>query len=93
VADHQLAGLAGGFVLISGVLLTLSGIVLAQINTVVTTTIAYTDQAIAAIARLFAWMGRIPRPRSPPRSARSSCRAISAPRPDRPATCCRRPRW
>ncbi|WP_209425744.1 AI-2E family transporter [Pararhodobacter sp. SW119] len=43
--------------LISGVLLTLLAIVLSQINTVVTTTISYTDQAILAIAKLFAWMG------------------------------------
>jgi len=45
------------FVLISSVLLALSGIVLLQVNTVVTTTIAYTDQAIGAVASLFAWMG------------------------------------
>lgn len=45
------------FVLISSVLLALSGIILVQVNTVVTTTIAYTDQAIGAIAALFAWMG------------------------------------
>ena len=45
------------FVLISSVLLALSGIVLLQVNTVVTTTIAYTDQAISAVASLFAWMG------------------------------------
>jgi AI-2 transport protein TqsA len=43
--------------LISGVLFTLLAIVLAQINTIVTTTLAYTDQAIEAVARLFAWMG------------------------------------
>jgi len=45
------------FVLISSVLLALSGIILLQVNTVVTTTIAYTDQAISAIGALFAWMG------------------------------------
>lgn len=45
------------FVLISSVLLALSGIVLLQVNTVVTTTVAYTDQAIGAVASLFAWMG------------------------------------
>ncbi len=44
-------------VLISGVLFTLLAIVLAQVNTVMTTTIAYTDQAIESIARLFAWLG------------------------------------
>jgi AI-2 transport protein TqsA len=51
-----LASLAA-VLLITSVLLTLVGVVLSQINTVVTTTIAYTDQAIAATARLFAWMG------------------------------------
>ena len=45
------------FVLIASVLLTLSGILLVQVNTVVTTTIAYTDQAVMAIAGLFRWMG------------------------------------
>ncbi len=45
------------FALIAVVLLTLSGIILAQINTVVTTTVSYTDQAVAAIAQMFAWMG------------------------------------
>ena len=45
------------FAMIAVILLTLSGIILAQINTVVTTTISYTDQAVAAIAQVFAWMG------------------------------------
>ncbi|MCC6002011.1 MAG: AI-2E family transporter [Pararhodobacter sp.] len=45
------------FALIAIVLLSLSGIILAQINTVVSTTVAYTDQAVSAIAQLFAWMG------------------------------------
>lgn len=45
------------FALIAIVLLSLSGIILAQINTVVTTTISYTDQAVSAIAQLFSWMG------------------------------------
>lgn len=53
---NWLASMAA-FVLISSVLLALSGIVLVQVNTVVTTTIAYTDQAVNAIAALFAWMG------------------------------------
>ncbi len=53
---NWLASMAA-FVLISSVLLALSGIVLVQVNTVVTTTIAYTDQAVSAIAALFAWMG------------------------------------
>ena len=43
--------------LISSILFTLLAIVLSQINTVVTTTIAYTDQAVIAIAQLFSWMG------------------------------------
>ncbi|KPQ06445.1 MAG: putative permease [Rhodobacteraceae bacterium HLUCCA12] len=45
------------FALISSVLLALSGLVLVQVNSVVTTTVGYTDQAIEAIAGLFAWMG------------------------------------
>jgi len=53
---NWLASMAA-FVLISSILLALSGIVLVQVNTVVTTTIAYTDQAVNAIAALFAWMG------------------------------------
>lgn len=44
-------------VLIASALLTLSGLVLAQINQVVTTTLTYTDQAQRAIAQAFAWMG------------------------------------
>ncbi|MCC5989754.1 MAG: AI-2E family transporter [Pararhodobacter sp.] len=48
---------AVAFTLIATVLLSLSAIILAQINTVVTTTIAYTDQAVSAIAQMFAWMG------------------------------------
>ncbi len=43
--------------LVASALLTLTGIVLAQINTVVTTTLSYTDQAQRAIAQMFAWMG------------------------------------
>ncbi len=43
--------------LIASALLTLSGLVLAQINMVVTTTLSYTDQAQRAIAQAFAWMG------------------------------------
>jgi len=45
------------FALIAGGLLTLVGLIVTQVNTVVTTTIAYTDQAIAAIAGIFAFMG------------------------------------
>ena len=43
------------FTLIAVLLLTLSGLVISQVNTVVTTTAAYTDQGITAIARLAAW--------------------------------------
>jgi predicted PurR-regulated permease PerM len=44
-------------ILIASALLTLVGLVLAQINMVVTTTLSYTDQAQRAIAELFSWMG------------------------------------
>ncbi|MCB1391435.1 MAG: AI-2E family transporter [Rhodobacteraceae bacterium] len=44
------------FGLIAVVLLTLSGIVISQVNTVVTTTVGYTDQAITAMARLARWI-------------------------------------
>lgn len=44
------------FAFIATVLLTLSAILVSQINTVVSTTIAYTDQAILAISRLAAWV-------------------------------------
>jgi len=50
---NWLASMAA-FTLIAVVLLTLSAIVISQVNTVVTTTLTYTDQAIAAIARLAA---------------------------------------
>jgi AI-2 transport protein TqsA len=43
--------------LIAGGLLSLSAIVLAQVNTVLTTTLSYTEQAQTAIAGMFAWMG------------------------------------
>ncbi len=43
--------------LIASALFTLAGLVLAQINMVVTTTLSYTDQAQKAIAQLFSWMG------------------------------------
>lgn len=42
------------FAAIAVLLLTLSAVVISQVNTLVTTTLAYTDQAIAAIARLAA---------------------------------------
>lgn len=44
-------------VLIASGLLTLAGLVISQINTVLTTTLAYTEDAQRAIARMFAWMG------------------------------------
>lgn len=43
--------------LIASGLLTLSGLVLSQINTVLSTTLAYTEQAQFAVARLFSFMG------------------------------------
>ena len=43
--------------LIASALLTLAGLVLAQINMVVTTTLTYTDQAQRAIAQAFSWLG------------------------------------
>jgi len=48
---NWLASMAA-FTLIAVVLLTLSAIVISQVNAVVTTTLTYTDQAIAAMARL-----------------------------------------
>ncbi|SMY09584.1 AI-2 transport protein TqsA [Flavimaricola marinus] len=44
-------------VLISTALLLLTSIVLAQVNTVLTTTLAYTERAPQAVAALFAWLG------------------------------------
>ncbi|WP_370205468.1 AI-2E family transporter [Pararhodobacter marinus] len=46
----------GAFTMIAVLLLTLSGIVISQVNAVVTTTVGYTDQAITAISRLAAWI-------------------------------------
>ena len=43
--------------LIASVLLTLSGIVVAQLNTVLSTALSYTEQAQFAIAEMFGWMG------------------------------------
>ena len=45
------------FALIAGGLLSLVGLIVAQVNTVVSTTIAYTDQAVTAIGRMAAFMG------------------------------------
>ncbi len=44
-------------VLIASGLLTMAGLVISQINTVLSTTLAYTDDAQRAIAQMFAWMG------------------------------------
>lgn len=44
-------------VLISGALLALSSILLAQVNTVLVTTLSYAERAPSAIASLFAWLG------------------------------------
>ncbi|WP_341212469.1 AI-2E family transporter [uncultured Limimaricola sp.] len=45
-------------VAIAATLLTLTSIVLAQINTVLITTLSYADQAPEAIAALFSWLGQ-----------------------------------
>ena len=42
---------------IAAALLTLSSVVLSQVNTVLTTTLSYTERAPEAIAALFAWLG------------------------------------
>ena len=44
-------------ILISAALLTLSSILLAQVNTVLVTSLSYTERAPAAIASLFVWLG------------------------------------
>lgn len=44
--------------LVSGLLLSLSAIILSQVNTIVFTTISYADQSQEAIAKLFSWMGQ-----------------------------------
>ncbi|MDX8353546.1 AI-2E family transporter [Cognatiyoonia sp. IB215182] len=44
-------------VLITAALLTLTSILLAQVNTVLVTTLSYTEQAPSAIASLFTWLG------------------------------------
>jgi len=48
---------AAAVFLIASSLLTLAGLVISQINTVLTTTLAYTEDAQRAIARMFSWMG------------------------------------
>ncbi|MFN4100234.1 MAG: AI-2E family transporter, partial [Pararhodobacter sp.] len=52
---NTLASMAA-FTLIAVILLTLSGIIISQINAVVSTTVGYTDQAITAMARLARWI-------------------------------------
>lgn len=44
-------------VLISAALLALSSILLAQVNTVLVTTLSYTERAPSAVASLFSWLG------------------------------------
>lgn len=44
-------------VLISAALLTLTSILLAQVNTVLVTTLSYTERAPSAVASLFSWAG------------------------------------
>lgn len=44
-------------VLIAAALLTLTSILLAQVNTVLVTTLSYTERAPSAVASLFAWLG------------------------------------
>ncbi len=53
---NWLASIAAVALIASG-LLTLAGLVLSQINTVLSTTLSYTDDATRAIAQMFAWMG------------------------------------
>lgn len=53
---NWLASMAAVVLIASG-LLALAGLVLSQINTVLSTTLAYTDDAQRAIAQMFAWMG------------------------------------
>lgn len=43
--------------LIAAALLTLTSILLAQVNTVLVTTLSYTERAPSAVASLFAWLG------------------------------------
>ncbi len=53
---NTLASIAA-MVLIAAALLTLTSILLAQVNTVLVTTLSYTEQAPSAVASLFAWLG------------------------------------
>ncbi len=53
---NTLASIAA-MALIAAALLTLSSILLAQVNTVLVTTLSYTERAPSAVASLFAWLG------------------------------------
>ncbi|MEY1555934.1 AI-2E family transporter [Yoonia sp. R2331] len=53
---NWIASLAAVF-LIAGALLTLTSILLAQINTVLVTTLSYAERVPAAVASLFGWLG------------------------------------
>jgi predicted PurR-regulated permease PerM len=53
---NTLASIAA-MVLIAAALLTLTSILLAQINTVLVTTLSYAERAPSAVASLFAWLG------------------------------------
>ncbi len=53
---NALASIAA-MVLIAAALLTLTSILLAQVNTVLVTTLSYTERAPSAVASLFAWLG------------------------------------
>ncbi len=53
---NWLASIAAVF-LIASSLLILAGLVISQINTVLSTTLSYTDDAQRAIAQMFSWMG------------------------------------
>ena len=53
---NALASIAAMF-LIAAALLTLTSILLAQVNTVLVTTLSYTERAPSAVASLFSWLG------------------------------------
>ena len=53
---NWLASIAAVF-LIASSLLIIAGLVISQINTVLSTTLSYTDDAQRAIAQMFAWLG------------------------------------
>ena len=53
---NALASIAA-MVLIAAALLTLTSILLAQVNTVLVTTLSYTERAPSAVASLFSWLG------------------------------------